>query len=130
MDQKDNTLDLLLKMEIQAPREQKVKIKRLSELCKKPVVFEVRQLSYNRIAEINKQHRQNGDYSVFVALAGTVSPNLKSPELLSKYNVLTPADLLKEMLLPGEIEDIRIVIEDLCGYREATLEYVDEVEKK
>lgn len=130
MEQNDNTLELLLNMEVPSPQEKQVKIKRLSECCGKDIVFRLKQLSYNRISEIKEQHRLDGDFSVFVVLAGTVSPNLKSKELQEKYKAVTPAELLKTMLLPGEIEDLDRVIEHLCGYRENTLEYLEEVKKK
>lgn len=130
MEQKDNTLDLLLKMDIPSPQEKEVKIKRLSDLCGEPVIFKVKQLSYSRINEIREQHRFDGEISIFTVLAGSVSPNLKNPELLSKFKVPTPAELLKKMLLPGEIEDLDREIEYLCGYRYNTLEEVEEIKKK
>lgn len=128
--EKDNTLDLLLNMEVQAPIEKNVKIKRLSEICGKDVVFRIRQLSYNRLQEIVEQHGDSDDISVFTVLAGVVSPNLKSKELVTKYGVVTPADMLEKLLLPGEIEDLDREIEKLCGYRKTTVEVVEEVKKK
>lgn len=128
--EKDNTLELLLGMDVQAPREENVKIKRLSEICGKDVVFRVRQISYNRLHEIVEQHRMNGDISVFTVLAGVVSPNLKSKDLMQKYGAVTPADMLEKLLLPGEIEDLDREIERLCGYRYDTLEEVQDVKKK
>ena len=38
------------------------------------------------------------------------------------YGAATPTDLIKLMLLPGEIEDLGREIEQLSGYRTATLE--------
>lgn len=128
--EKDNTLDLLLNMEVQAPREKAVKIKRLSEICGKDVIFRIRQISYDRLHEIVEQHRTSGDMAIFTVLAGVVSPNLKNKELMVKYGAVTPAELIEKMLLPGEIEDIDREIEQLCGYRYSTIEEVNEVKKK
>ncbi len=128
--EKDNVLDLLLSMEIQAPREKNVKIKRLSEICGKDVVFRVHQVSYNQLNELVEMHRVSGDLSVFTVLAGVVSPDLKNKELMQKYGAVTPAELLEKMLLPGEIEDLDREIEQLCGYRYSTIEEVEEVKKK
>jgi|GEM_PF-327894 len=126
----DNTLDLLLNMDIQAPRTEKVKMKRLSSICGQDVVFTIKQLSYNRVNEIIEQYRFDTDMSVFIMLAGTVSPKLKDKNLLDKYEAVTPAELLKKLLLPGEIEDISREIQRLCGYRQNTFEIVDDVKKK
>lgn len=128
--EKDNTLELLLSMDVPAPREKNVKLKRLSEICGKDVVFRIRQISYNRLHEIVEQHNGSGDISVFTVLAGVVSPNLKSKELMTKYGAVTPVDMLEKLLLPGEIEDLDREIERLCGYRYNTLEEVEEVKKK
>ena len=126
----DNTLDLLLKMEIQSAQVKDVKIKRLSEICGGDVIFRLKQLSYSRMNEIVGQHRMDDDLSVFIVLAGTVSPDLKNQSLLDKYKAPTPAELLKSMLLPGEIEDLSREVERLSGYRYNTLEEVEEVKKK
>ena len=125
-----STLDLLLNMDIQAPREKDVKVKRLSELCGQDVVFRMKQLSYNRLHEVITQHRLDNEMSVFIVLAGTESPNWKDKALMDKYHAVTPAELVKKLLLPGEIEDLSNVVSDLCGYRYSTLEDVEEVKKK
>ena len=115
-----NTLDLLLKAEIQELPEKDVKLKRLSAICGGPVIFKLRALSYSRAADLIKN--QPEDLNVHIVLAGVVEPNLKDTELLAKYNAVTPAELIKKMLLPGEIEDLSREIEKLSGYRTITLE--------
>jgi len=115
-----NTLDLLLKANIPNLPEKEIKLKRLSDLCGGPVVFKLRALPYNRAAEIAKEQRD--DMNVHILLAGVVEPNLKSPELMAKYGAPTPAEMVKKMLLPGEVEDISREIERLSGYRTATIE--------
>ncbi len=120
-----NTLDLLLKMEIPNPPEAQYKIKRLSKICGQDVVFKLRALSYSRTAEIIRA--QHEDMNVHIVLAGVVEPDLKSKELMEKYNAATPAEMLKKMLLPGEIEDLSRAIERLSGYRTDTIE---EIKKK
>jgi hypothetical protein len=120
-----DALELLLKTEIPALPEKTYKVKRLSAICGDSVVFKLQALPYNRAAEISK--KQSEDMNVHIVLAGTIEPNLKSTELLAKYNAVTPAELVKKMLLPGEIEDLSRAIEKLSGYREVTLE---EIKKK
>ena len=120
-----DALELLLKAEISNLPEKSFKVKRLSELCGAPVVFQLRGLPYNRAAEIIKEQKE--DMNVHILLAGVVSPDLKSRELQEKYKASTPAELVKAMLLPGEIEDVSRAVELLSGYRATTIE---EIKKK
>ncbi len=122
----DNTLDLLLKSEIPSPPEKQLKLKRLSELCKGDVIFTIKALPYSRVAEIKDTH-SGDDMEVYILLAGVFSPELKSKALLEKYKAATPAELVKSMLLPGEITDISREVEMLSGYRVST---VEEIKKK
>lgn len=123
-----NTLDLLLKAEISELPVKEYKVKRLSEICGEPIIFKLKGLMYNRANELMKNHVE--ELNVHIVLAGTVEPNLKDANLLSKYNAITPAELVKAMLLPGEIEDLSRAIEKLSGYRQTTIETVEELKKK
>lgn len=121
-----DTLELLLKTNPQNLPKKQIKLKRLSKECEGDVVFDLRALTYNKVAEIKNTHT-GGDMEVHILLAGVISPDLKSEELKRKYNAATPAEMVKVMLLPGEIEDISREIEKLSGYRVST---VEEVKKK
>lgn len=121
-----DTLELLLKSNPQNLPEKQIKLKRLSKECGGDVIFSLKALTYNRVAEIKNAHTGR-EMEVHILLAGVTSPDLKSEELKKKYNAVTPAEMVKVMLLPGEIEDISREIEKLSGYRVAT---VEEVKKK
>ena len=75
--------------------------------------------------EITKEQRD--DMNVHILLAGVIDPDLKTKDLMEKYKAATPAELVKKMLLPGEIEDISRAVEQLSGYRTNTIE---EIKKK
>ena len=45
-------------------------------------------------------------------------------ELKEKYGGATPAETVKAMLLPGEIEDLSRAVERLCGFRRITIDEV------
>ena len=121
-----DTLKLLLSREKELPvQEKEVKIKRLSRNEEEPVIFSLRSLSYNRVCEIKRIG--GDDVKLHIILAGVKSPDLKNQELLDHYGAATPLELLKILLLPGEIEDLSIEIEKLSGYRTDT---VEEVKKK
>lgn len=119
-----STLERLLAMDIAQPEEKQLKIKRLSAQSGDDVVFTIRELSYNRVSEIQKQ---SGDTSVHIVLAGVCDPDFKDKTLMEKYNAVTPAELVKKLLRPGEVEDLSREIQRLSGYLSDT---VEDIKKK
>lgn len=117
-----NALELLLRSEIPQPQEKQFKQLRLSEQLGQDVIFTLRQLSFSRVAEIRSMEEMQKEMDIHILLAGMVDPDPKSRELLEKYSAVTPAELLKKMLLPGEITDLAREVEKLSGYRMNTLE--------
>lgn len=120
-------LDILLRAEVPQPQTKEFKQKRLTKLCGEEVVFTLRELGFSRVAEIKRQHGDDGEMEIHIALAGIADPNLKDKALLDKYGAPTPAELLKKLLLPGEISEFAREVEKLSGYRVATIE---EIKKK
>ncbi len=57
-------------------------------------------------------------FQLGIIVTGTVSPNWKDERLLSKYNVLTGEDVVKKVLLPGEVVAVFEEIIDLSGFNE------------
>ena len=119
-------LSLLLRPEL--PNVQKdlpsaqYRVRRLSELLGQDVVFTLRALPYGKVQRIRESAA--GDANLDILLAGCVEPDLRSPQLAEKYGGATPAETVKAMLLPGEIEDLVRAIERLCGYRRSTIEEI------
>lgn len=120
-----SALDLLLKMDeskIKKPTKE-VEIKRLSEAVGEKVVFVCEAISPNKMAEIQEmvldvktQQVDVQEMQVLTVLAGTKEPNLKSKELMEKFHVPTPKELLLKLLLPGEITSLYNVISELSGF--------------
>jgi hypothetical protein len=125
-EKKTDLLALLLRPEL--PNVQKdlptarYKVKRLSQLAGEDVVFQLRGLPYGKVQSLRSAAGE--DTSVHILLAGCAQPNLKDRSLAEKYGGATPAETVKAMLLPGEIEDLSRAVERLCGYRGATIEEV------
>lgn len=94
------------------------KIDRLSQLTGHDVVFKLQALPYGKVHDIE---RFNKDVDVNILLAGCVEPNLKDERLQEKFGGATPADVVKKMLLAGEITDLSQAIEKLSGYRRMTI---------
>lgn len=123
MENTTNTLDLLLRMDPPKPEVAEIKINRLSKAAGGDVIFELKALGYSRVAEL-KEMNEAQEMPVLAILAGVTSPDLKNPALLEKYKAVTPAELLKVMLTPGEIEDLYRKIQQLSGYLTGTIEDV------
>lgn len=98
------------------------KVKRLSELVGEDVVFTLRALPYGKIQQLSEGI--GGEMNVQILLAGCVEPDLRSGALQEKYGGATPAETVKALLLPGEIEDLSRAVERLCGYRRTTIDEV------
>lgn len=123
----DNMIDLLLAVDVPNPQTKEFKHKRLSTLCGGDVVITLRELGFSRTAEIKQMHDDDGEMDVYLLLAGLVSPDLKDTRLLSHYEAITPAELIKKMFRPGEIAGLAKQVEILSGYRVSTIE---ELKKK
>lgn len=122
MEQQSSVLDLLLGGSI--PNVEKdlptatYKIDRLSAIAGHDVVFKLKALPYGKVHDIE---RFTQDVDVNILLAGCVEPNLKDERLQEKFGGATPADVVKKMLLAGEITDLSQAIEKLSGYRRMTI---------
>lgn len=120
-----NIMDLLLSLDESAPApSKKFKLKRLSDQVGKEVVFTLTALPYDEVVRLQKKE---DDMSLYIVLEGVKDPDLHSKALMDKFDVPTPLEVIKRMLLPGEIEDLKRQIERLSGYRTSTLE---EIKKK
>ena len=119
-----NVLDILLQNEVPAPQTKEFKHKRLSQVYGEDVIFVLKELGFSKVAELKKINEDDKEFEVHVILAGVVEPDLKNQDLMNKYGAITPAELAKKMLLPGEIADMSYEIEKLSGYRTATLEEI------
>ena len=86
------------------------------------MIFTLRALPYGKVQRIRET--VVGDTNPSILLAGCADPDLKAKELKEKYGGATPEETMKNMLLPGEIEDLARAVERLCGYRRLTIEEV------
>ena len=123
---KTDMLSLLLRPELPNVQEQlptaRYRVKRLSEEAGADVIFTLRALPYGKVQRIRET--VVGDTNPSILLAGCADPDLKAKELKEKYGGATPEETMKNMLLPGEIEDLARAVEWLCGYRRLTIEEV------
>lgn len=126
MEEKKDLVSLLLRSEIPNVLKDlpttRYRVKRLSDLVGQDVVFTLRGLPYGKVQQLRGS--LSDDASIHILLQGCVEPDLKDPALKERYGGATPAETVKAMLLPGEIEDLSRAVEKLCGYRRLTIEEV------
>lgn len=129
-----STLDLLLKSDLTKIKKptKEVELKRLSEILEDTVIFKCEALDAERFNEIqeNALHiNEKGEFEnintsemqIFTILEGVKEPNLKSKELLEKFGAITPKELIKSLLLPGEISNLYNIISELSGFNKDTV---------
>ncbi|MBZ9637529.1 phage tail assembly chaperone [Clostridium sp. FP1] len=129
-----STLDLLLKSDltkIQRPTKE-VELKRLSEILGDTVIFKCEALDAERFNEIQEnalhinekgefENINTGEMQIFTILEGVKEPSLKSKDLLEKFGAVTPKELIKKLLLPGEISNLYNIISELSGFNKDTV---------
>lgn len=128
-----NTLDLLLQLDENKLKKpiKEVEIKRLTELAGKKTVFKIEAISPAKMEEIQdisinmKTKDINvGEMQILTVLEGIKDPNFKSKELMEKFQVYTPKDLIRKILLPGEILTIYNIVGELSGFNGGAVEEV------
>ena len=90
---------------------------RLSELYGEPFVLQLKAVPYAKALEL----QQMEEYEVQTVLVGDDSGIWKAAELQADKGAATPAELVKLLLLPGEIRSISVAVERLSGYRKPVL---------
>ena len=130
-----NTIDLLLGLDtgkIKRPI-QTMELKRLSKIVGDKVNFKCQALDSDTYSEIQQdgididnkgtiKGLKVGEMQTFMVLAGVIEPNLGDDKLLKHYGVVTPKELLKKLLLPGELVTLYNLINDLSGFGKETIE--------
>ncbi|MCG8539296.1 MAG: XkdN-like protein [Clostridia bacterium] len=128
-----NTLDLLLQLDESKLKKpcKEVNMKRLSELTGERVIFKIEALTPAKMEEIQEMAMDEtmeninvSELQIMTILEGVKEPNFKSKELMDKFGVYTPKDLIRKILLPGEIITLYNIIGDLSGFDGGAVEEV------
>ena len=90
---------------------------RLSRLYGQSFVLTLRAVTYAKALELADM----ADSEVQTVLAGVVDPPLRDAALLERFGAATPAELVKRLLLPGELRAVSVEVERLSGYRGGAL---------
>lgn len=132
-----NTVDLLLGLDTKSILKpvKDIEIKRLSTIAGSPVIFKCQAVDsddYNDIQQNAIKLNSKGDLTgidmgemqLFMVLGGVQEPNLKDAKLLSHFGVVTPKELVKKLLLPGELTTLFNEINNLSGFGDNAVEEI------
>ncbi|SNT18699.1 Phage XkdN-like tail assembly chaperone protein, TAC [Anaerovirgula multivorans] len=128
-----STLDLLLQLDEQKIRKPKkeVEVKRLSEVSGDKVVFKIEALTPVKMDEIQElaidkdnDRINTAGLQAMTVVEGVKDPNFKSKELMDKFNVYTPKDLINKILLPGEVLTLYNMIGEISGFDGGAIEEI------
>ena len=120
------TIETLLTLSLPAPKTETVTIPRLVMPDGKPLTLELRQLTFNQVADLRAHNR---DFAVHTVLAGVKAPNLRDRSLREHVDAETQAELVKKLFSAGEIEELSMRISTLSGYHRKTVELIEDVQK-
>ena len=137
-----NILDLLLGSdvgEIKLPTKE-VEITRLSQVYGAPFILTIKAITPAKFEEIQDMSidvkGKDADIDItqlqlFTVIEGVVdatgAPMFKNKELMSKFKVSTPKDLVRAILLSGEIAKIYGEISELAGFGDNAVKEVPSV---
>ena len=114
----------------------KIEIKRLSKLFGFKFELTLRAIPAEQHASIQKnsfsiKKNQVHDIDIYqmqiqTILAGVVDPSFKDKNLLEKFGVATPKDLVGKLFLSAELSEISNEINKLCGFDAITQEELED----
>lgn len=104
-----------------------IELKRLSKILGAKAVFKCQAIDGQTYADIQRRSigiSKRGDIQdidiyemqVMTVLEGVTEPSFKDKRLQEHFNAPTPKELVKKMLLPGEIAELHNVVNELSGY--------------
>lgn len=114
-------IDLLLETNVeklQTKHNKNYEIKRLSKVLGEKFIITCYALTHEQVAHIGEISKTNADMELNTILEACRidGQRLSNKELMDKFGVFTPKDLLNKLFLPGELYSIYKVVNELSGY--------------
>lgn len=114
-------IDLLLETDVeklQAKHNKNYEIKRLSKALGEKFIITCYALTHEQVAHIGEISTTNIDMKLNAVLetCRIEGKRFNNKELMDKFGVVTPKDLLSKLFLPGELYELYEIIKDLSGY--------------
>ena len=115
-----NIIDLLLQSDINKIKNnsKEYEVKRLSKILGSKFIITCRPLTNEQVNHIMETAKTNADVKVLAIYEACrlESKKFNDKELMDKFNVIKPTDLIDKLLLPGEVSAIYEIINTLSGY--------------
>lgn len=114
-------IDLLLETDaekLQAKHSKNYEIKRLSKVLGEKFIITCYALTHEQVEHIGEISKSNKDMKLNAVLEACKieGKRFNNKELMDKFGVVTPTDLLNKLFLPGELYEIYEIINTLSGY--------------
>lgn len=113
-------IDLLLETDIEKLKvdNKEYEIKRLSKALGQKFVITCKPLNNEQINHIVETSKSDVDAKLIaiVEACRLEGKRFSDKQLMDKFNVMTPKDLINKLLLPGEVSELHSVISKLSGY--------------
>lgn len=93
------------------------------------IPFKIKSISADEISDIERRTNSSVDRFVYYIEQGCIEPNFKNIELQNHYSLKSGFDLIKKVLLAGEIDKLATEILKLSGYFKNFDELLDEAKK-
>lgn len=79
-------------------------------------IFQIRERCTYKNERKGTEKFNDEDFLALLISTATISPDLKNKKLLEAYSAITPEEVIKKMLLPGELIELADIILNLSGW--------------
>lgn len=93
------------------------------------LTFKIRNITADEISDIERRTSSSVDRFVYYIEQGCIEPNFKNIELQNHYSLKSGFDLIKKVLLAGEIDKLATEILKLSGYFKSFDDLIYEAKK-
>ena len=114
-------IDLLLETDvekIQAIRKSDYEVQRLSKALGKKFIVTCHALTHEQVGHLGEISKTNKEMKLNAVLEACKIEGIRfnNKDLMDKFSVITPLDLINKLFLPGEIYELYEAINTLSGY--------------
>lgn len=114
-------IDLLLETDMKKLHENNKKdyeVKRLSKLLGQKFIVTCHALTHEQVAHLGEISKTNEElkFNAIVEACKIEGKRFNNQQLMDKFGVIKPIDLLDKLFLPGEIFSLYDIVNGLSGY--------------
>lgn len=122
-------IDLLLETDMKKLQENNKKeyeIKRLTNILGEKFTVTCQALTHEQVIHIGEVSKTNAEtkFNAIVEACKIEGKRFNNKELMDKFGVIKPIDLLDKLFLPGEISRLYDIVNKLSGYGKDVIEEV------